>query len=233
MQAGSDADGLGRPRIFSVDNIPTGRYALGMQAENQTARDKILEAAVRVIRGQGYAGTTVDQLCAAAGVTKGAFFHHFKSKEAAAVAAAERFSDMADGIFAAAPYAALSEPVARVLGYVDFRRGLMQGELPAFTCLVGTMAQETYATHPNVRAACARSIDAHVDMLEADLAGALHARGVRVPGGARGLALYMQAVIQGAFVLAKAHGDAQVAANCLDHLRAHLARLFDEREKGE
>ncbi|HMN71715.1 MAG TPA: TetR/AcrR family transcriptional regulator [Rhodoblastus sp.] len=204
-----------------------------MNPEKQTARDRILDAAARVIRAQGYAGASVDELCAAAGVTKGAFFHHFKSKEAAAVAAAERFSEMADAIFAAAPYRALPDPVARVFGYVDFRKGLMQGELPAFTCLVGTMAQEAYLTHPAVRAACAQSIDAHVDMLEADVAEAMRARKVDAPGGARGLALYMQAVIQGAFVLAKAHGDASVAAGCLDHLRNHLAGLFGKRETNE
>ena len=39
----------------------------------RTARDKILDAAVAVIRQRGYAGTSVDDLCAAAGVTKGAF----------------------------------------------------------------------------------------------------------------------------------------------------------------
>ena len=191
-----------------------------------TARDKILDASLKVIRTQGYAGTSVDELCSAAGVTKGAFFHHFKSKEAAAVAAAGYFSDMADSIFAAAPYRSLPDPVDRVLGYVDFRQGLMKGELPAFTCLVGTMAQEAYLTHPNVRAACAQSIDAHVEMLVADIDAALLAREIETPGGARGLALYMQAVIQGAFVLAKAHGDAAVAAGCLDHLRNHLAGLF-------
>ena len=204
-----------------------------MAADKQTARDKILDAAVRVIRAQGYAGTSVDELCAAAGVTKGAFFHHFKSKEAAAVAAAGRFSDMADGIFAAAPYRALPDPVDRMLGYVAFRRELMQGELPAFTCLVGTMAQEAYATHPIVREACAQSIDAHVAMLEADIAEAMRLRNVSAPGGPRGLALYMQAVIQGAFVLAKAHDDAAVAAQCLDHLRDHLARLFGRRETNQ
>ena len=53
------------------------------------------------------------------------------------------------------------------------------------------------------------------------------ASGVETPGGARGLALYMQAVIQGAFVLAKAHDDPQVAAGCLDHLHDHLVGLFD------
>lgn len=202
-----------------------------MEAEKQTARDKILDAAVRVVRTQGYAGTSVDELCAAAGVTKGAFFHHFKSKEAAAVAAAERFSTMADSVFSSAPYRARPDPVARVFGYVDFRQAMMQGDLPAFTCLVGTMAQEAYAMHPGLRAACAQSIDAHVEMLEADVAAALRARNIDAPGGARGLALYMQAVIQGAFVLAKAHNDAQVAADCLDHLRNHLAGLFGEREK--
>ncbi|MFT4096164.1 MAG: TetR/AcrR family transcriptional regulator [Rhodoblastus sp.] len=202
-----------------------------MEIARQTAREKILDAAVRVIRTQGFAGASVDELCAAAGVTKGAFFHHFKSKEAAAVAAAQRFSDMADSAFAVAPYRALPDPVARVLGYVAFRKTLMKGELPAFTCLVGTMAQEAYVTHPPVREACARSIDGHVEILESDLALAMRARGVQAPGGARGLALYMQAVIQGAFVLAKAHDDAAVAAACLDHLHDHLKRLFKEGDK--
>lgn len=202
-----------------------------MENGKHTAREKILDAAVSVIRRQGYAGTSVDQLCAAAGVTKGAFFHHFKSKEAAAVAAARRFSDTADGIFAAAPYRNLPDPVDRVIGYVDFRQAMMSGELPGFTCLVGTMAQEAYATHPSVRAACEQSIQGHVDMLEADIAAAMAAHDVDAPGGARGLALYMQAVIQGGFVLAKAHDDATVAANCLDHLRDHLAGLFGKREK--
>ena len=191
------------------------------------ARDKILAAALHKIRAHGLAATSVDELCAAAGVTKGAFFHHFRSKEAAAIAAAGRFSDMADALFATAPYRALPDPVDRVLGYVAFRTGLMQGDLPAFTCLVGTMAQEAYATHPAIRAACAQSIDAHVDLLEADIAEAMRARRVAAPGGARGLALYMQAVIQGAFVLAKAHDDPKVAAGCLPHLHGHLAGVFE------
>ncbi len=202
-----------------------------MESVRPTARQKILDAAVRVIRTQGFAGASVDELCAAAGVTKGAFFHHFKSKEAAAVAAADHFTAMADGIFAAAPYRALPDPVDRILGYVEFRQSLMRGELPGFTCLIGTMAQEAYLTHPPVREACARSIQSHSEMLEGDIGEAMRAHGVDAPGGAHGLALYMQAVIQGAFVLAKAHGDAAVAAGCLDHLLDHLTRLFKTGEK--
>ena len=52
------------------------------------SKTKLLNAALRVIRAKGYAATTVDDICHAAGVTKGSFFHHIKSKDALAVSAA-------------------------------------------------------------------------------------------------------------------------------------------------
>ena len=75
-----------------------------MSAIKTSARDKLLEAAFALIRAKGYSATTVDELCAAAGVTKGAFFHHFESKEALAVAAANHWSSITGALFAAAPY---------------------------------------------------------------------------------------------------------------------------------
>src|SRR5215813_5351517 len=104
--------------------------------QKQSAKDKILQAALSVIRSKGYAATTVDDLCSAAGVTKGAFFHHFKSKEEMAVAAANYWSTMTDEFFANAPYRKVSDPLERLLGYIDFRKSILQGELAEFTCLV-------------------------------------------------------------------------------------------------
>lgn len=191
------------------------------------ARDKLLAAAIDEVRAKGYSATTVDELCQVAGVTKGAFFHHFKSKDDLAVAAAEYWSETTGQVFANAAYHRLDDPVDRVLGYVAFRKTLLRGrDVPAFTCLVGTMVQEAYATHPPVRGACAESILGHAAVLEADIAAALAATGVKVRGGARGLALHTQAVIQGAFILAKATGEARVAAASLDHLRRYLELLF-------
>ncbi|MDO8251780.1 MAG: hypothetical protein Q7T78_18980 [Rhodoferax sp.] len=46
----------------------------------------------------------------------------------------------------------------RVLGYIDFRKSILQGTLPEFTCLVGTMVQKTFDTAPAIRDACERSI---------------------------------------------------------------------------
>ena len=78
-------------------------------------RGKLLDAARDVIRTKGYAGSTVDDICAAAGVTKGSFFHHFDSKEELGVAAIERFGAMAATLFGSAPYRSKSDPRDRVL----------------------------------------------------------------------------------------------------------------------
>jgi len=195
-----------------------------------TARSRLLEAALGVIRAQGFAATSVDQLCQAAGVTKGAFFHHFPSKEALGVAAAEAWGATAEELFAAAPYHALPDPFERLLGYVEFRRALLTGELAEFTCLAGTMVQEAYGSHPSIRAACEQTICGHAATLEADIAAAMQARGVS-GFSAASLALHTQAVLQGAFILAKAKGGPAVAAESLDHLRRYLVLLFTP--KGE
>jgi TetR/AcrR family transcriptional regulator, transcriptional repressor for nem operon len=196
-----------------------------------TAKSRLLDAAMSVIRTKGYSATTVEDVCRASGVTKGGFFHHFKSKEELAVAAAAHFAAMAEGIFATAPYRSHSDPVERVLGYVDFRKAILKGELPQFTCLLGTMVQEAYETHPIIREACDKYISEHAAMVEADIAEALRRRAIEPEWSAESLGLYTQAVLQGAFILAKARKGPEIAVQCLEHLRRYLETLFNKNPK--
>lgn len=191
------------------------------------ARSRLLDAALTVIRTKGYTATTVDDLCAAAGVTKGAFFHHFASKEALGVAAADHWSSVTDALFANAPYHRHADPLDRVMGYIDFRASLLDGPVEAFTCLAGTMVQEVFAASPAIRAACEASIFGHARTLEADIAEAMERHGVRGTS-AQSLALHTQAVLQGAFILAKAQGGPAVAADSVAHLKCYLDLLFNE-----
>ena len=188
---------------------------------------------MQVVRAKGYSATTVDELCAAAGVTKGAFFHHFSSKQDLAIEAARHFAAMAERLFTAVPYLALPDPVERLLAYVELRKALLRGELPEFTCLLGTMVQEAYQTHPEIRAACEECLGEHLTMLEADIAEAQQRSGHSGQWSPASLAAYMQAVIQGAFVLAKAQQGSAVAMDCLDHLGRYLRLLFGHTKRGK
>jgi AcrR family transcriptional regulator len=115
--------------------------------KQQVAKEKLLNASLALIREKGFSAMTVDDLCLRAGVTKGAFFHYFKSKEALGVAAAEHWSTVTGALFEQAPYHRHKEPLERVLAYIDFRRALLRGDIPEFTCVVGTMVQEVYDLH--------------------------------------------------------------------------------------
>jgi TetR/AcrR family transcriptional repressor of nem operon len=192
----------------------------------RSARHKLLEAAMHLIRSKGWSATTVDELCAAAGVTKGAFFHHFAGKEALGVAAAEHWSRTTSELFAQAPYHEPDDPLDRVLAYVAFRRGLIGGPIEAWTCVAGTLAQEVHATHPAIRDACGACIRDHAATLEADLAAAIERHGIAGPFDAASLAEHTQTVLQGAFVVAKASGDEGAALRAVDHLRRYLELLF-------
>lgn len=194
--------------------------------QNPLTRPGLLEAAFTVIRTKGYAATTVDDVCAKAELSKGAFFHHFSSKEEMAVAAAQHWSEVTGAVFETASYHDAADPLERLLNYVAFRKQLIQGELPDFTCFVGTMAQEVYETSEAIRQACWTSISGHAETLVSDIEAALNQYRITETFTAESLALHIQAVIQGAFILAKASGNPQQAVESLDHLHRYIRLLF-------
>jgi len=195
-------------------------------------RQRILVAAMQQIRTRGYSATKVDDICAAAGITKGAFFHHFSSKEEMATAAAHFFSDYAGQVFASAPYQQIADPAQKFLGYLDYRRSLLRGETPDYTCLLGTIVQEAHVDHPALRAACQAHIWHHAETL-VPLIGAALAACASHPDGERSLAdealdlaLFSQATLQGAFILAKASASPEPAIRAVSYLREFFLDRF-------
>src|ERR1700756_4109497 len=96
-------------------------------APPSNTKTKLLDSALTIIRTKGYSATTVDDICEAAGVTKGAFFHQFKSKKKIAIEGPRRWGAAPTSLFESAPYRALPDPLDRVLAYVDFRKAILQG----------------------------------------------------------------------------------------------------------
>ncbi|WP_333816382.1 TetR/AcrR family transcriptional regulator [Tabrizicola sp.] len=189
------------------------------------ARARLIEAARSLVRHRGFAATSVDDLCAAAGVTKGAFFHHFASKEALGVALVDDWTQMTGAMFAAHPYNFLPDPLDRVFGYLDLRRELLGQPLPEFSCVAGTTVQEAYETSPPIREAAERSVRSGFAHVLPHLEQALAAH--PVPGvTAEGLAQQFQVVTQGGIILAKALNTPAPAREAFDHLERYLRLLF-------
>jgi TetR/AcrR family transcriptional repressor of nem operon len=200
-------------------------------ATQHDSKTKLLDAALRVIRAKGYAATTVEDICLQAGVTKGSFFHHFKCKDELALAAVAHWGAMTDVFFAAAHYHQAEDPLARVFGYVDFRGDILTGELPNYTCLLGTLVQETYDTHPAIRAACDQRLSSHVGVLTRDIEAAKKLYAPRSSWSPESVGYFIQGVLQGSFIFAKAKQSPEVVRDNLAHLRRYLKALFDQSPK--
>ena len=200
---------------------------MATQAHHES-KTKLSNAALNVIRAKGYAATTVDDICHAAGVTKGSFFHHFKSKDDLALSAAAYWGEMTEGFFASAPYHQLEDPLQRLLGYVDFRADILRGDLPDYTCLLGTLVQEIYATHPDIRAACDQGMSRHIAILTRDIEAAKQLYAPGAPWSAASVGYFIQSVLQGAFIFAKAKQGPEVVRESLAHLRRYLGLIFNQ-----
>jgi TetR/AcrR family transcriptional repressor of nem operon len=192
----------------------------------------LIEAARSLVRRKGFAATSVDDLCAAAGVTKGAFFHHFASKEALGVALIDDWTVTTGAMFAAHPYNAQPDPLDRVFAYLDLRREFLGNPIAEFSCVAGTMVQEAFETSPAIREAAARSVISGADHVRASLAQALAAH--PVPGvTAESLARQVQVAVQGGIILAKALNDPAPAREAFDHLERYLRLLFDRPARAD
>jgi TetR/AcrR family transcriptional repressor of nem operon len=211
-----------------MDNYPQTETIMQHQHESKT---KLLDATLKVVRAKGYSATRIEDVCAEAGLTKGSFFHHFKSKEDLALSAVAHWDATTATFFATAPYHEAADPLSRLIAYIEFRKAILTGDLPDFTCFVGTIVQETYQTHPEVSVSAAGTISGHARTLEADIRAAMREHGAPGSWTPESLALHTQAVIQGSFILAKAKGSAAAAAESLDHLRRYIELLFEAPAK--
>lgn len=179
------------------------------------------------MRSRGFNATTVDDVCAAAGVTKGGFFHYFKSKEDLATAAVIRFHELKARESSDAPFRRLADPLERVFGRLDFakeswggNRGLTKG------CLVGMLAQELSFTNPELRNVCEERFAQVGKDFEADLT---EAKALHVPRAAfepKTLAMLYVSIVQGSLMLAKAAESNRVLIDNIEQFRGYLQTLF-------
>lgn len=202
---------------------------MGREANPET-KEKLLEAAEELMLRQGFTGTSVEEICQAAGVTKGGFFHYFESKHQLAQEAVRRFYGKQAGMFRDAAFQQLKDPLERIYGYLDFLAELSKKPGASRGCLVGTLTQELAVSDKEMRCVVSECLSNHAEALRRDLAAAKGERCPRAKWNAQSLAEHCVATLQGTLILVKAHGEARLLAENAGHVKRYLQLLFEGGE---
>lgn len=179
---------------------------------------KLVGAAVRLILQQGFSGTSVDGVCAEAGVTKGSFFHYFANKEAICEAALDAWAGTWLEILATAGFEKIPDPVDRldrlfeVMAETYIQPGMFSG------CLIGTVAQELAVSNRRMGERTEFLLNGWARRASQMLADAREAHPPVVDFEPDSVADLMLGLVQGSFVIAKARQDPAVILNNIAHL---------------
>lgn len=190
------------------------------------AREKLLERAQELMLTKGFIATTVDEICKAAGLTKGSFFHYFRNKEELGKATLDRFVQAQLEMVGRGSFRKRPDPLDRLYGWVDSVIEASKSPLAKKGCLLGNFSQELSDTHPEIRSQCAQRFSEWTDLLKKDLDEAKAKHLPRSRLDSQSLAEHFIAVIQGSLILAKAKQDFSMVEKNLSHFRRYLQSVF-------
>lgn len=203
-----------------------------MEKETRTPRDpaatrqKLIDSTVGLILKQGFAATAVDQICAAAGVTKGSFFHHFPNKEAAGQAAIGWWSDMGTGLYAEAWKDADGDPLEQLHCMLDIMTGFGQQPGDPCTCVVGIMSQEVAQSNDSLRQSCSSALELWTENVARMFAAAKQRHPVTRDFDPHQAAWFLNSIWQGSMLIAKTVQNPQILIENLRQARLYIDSLF-------
>ena len=141
----------------------TSRRTNARTVAKEASHERIVSAAARAIRRSGYGGTGVADIMKEAGLTHGAFYAHFASREAMLAEAADRAG--AESVAAAASAAAnvpADKALAAMLRAYLSKEHVEHAELG---CPVVALGSEMPRQAPEVRRAATRRIKEMIDLV--------------------------------------------------------------------
>lgn len=198
-------------------------------------RERILAAAEPLVLRQGYAGTSLDDILGATGLTKGAFFHHFKDKAAFARALVERCACNDTARFercAAAAEAASDDALDQALAFLEAMEDFIdQRAKPITGCMLAACTHEIMQFEPELQAYIGQCFRRWSAVYEKKFEAVLARYRPAAPVTARDLAEQVISIFEGALVLSRSFNDPALVVRQLRQFRQYFELLFKERVK--
>jgi TetR/AcrR family transcriptional repressor of nem operon len=132
-------------------------------AAKEASHERIVDAAARAIRRSGYDGTGVADIMKEAGLTHGAFYAHFASREAMLAEAADRAGAESNAIAARVVAAAPPEQSLQALMQVYLSKAHLESIETG--CPISALGSEMPRQSPEVRRAATLRIKEMMDLV--------------------------------------------------------------------
>jgi len=198
--------------------------------DGTATRDRILDAAQRLVLERGFAATSVDAVLAEAPATKGAFFHHFPSKIELGRALLERYAAADERMlddFMALAEAESDDPAEQLVAFVRRFEHVADELAPTQPgCLFVSFIYESQLGGDGDDDVIATSIRQWRTRLLDKLEAAARVHPLAVAVDLPSLADQVFTTFEGGFVLARAMHDPTHLRTQLAHLRHYLELLF-------
>jgi len=201
-----------------------------MARSGAETRERILDAAQALVLDQGLAATSIDQVLSASGTSKGAFFHHFPTKNHLARAVVERYAEIDVTFleeFMTRAETASDDPAVQLVAFIRlFEEAADELVAAQPSCLYVSYVFEQQLFDDGTNAVIADVLLAYRSRLAAKMeaAAAAHAPRVAIDPGA--LADHLNVTFEGAFLLTRALGDHSLMRSQLGLVRRYVADLF-------
>jgi TetR/AcrR family transcriptional repressor of nem operon len=202
-----------------------------MPRDGSATRTRILDSAERLVMERGFAATSVDEVIAESSSSKGAFFHHFPTKNHLGRALVARYA-AADiehlETFMAAAEAETDDPAGQVVAFVGrFEEAADEIVAEQPGCLYVSFIYDRQLSRDGTTDTIVDAIVAWRDLLRAKLQAAAVRHPLRWDVDLEDLANHVFVTFEGAFILARSLGDPSQMRRQLRLLRQFLEALFD------
>jgi len=203
--------------------------------DGTATKERILDAAERLVIENGFAATSLDAVIAESGTSKGAFFHHFASKLALAQTLVDRYAaaDVAHLNHAVAQAeAATEDPVERVIAFLRvFEDGADELMAAQSSCLYVSILTERQLAQAGTSEQIAKAVVAWRTTLSRMLREALGT----CPGAPAidtdALADHVFVTFEGAFILSRSMNDTHCMHAQLTVLRQLIECLLGDHAR--
>jgi TetR/AcrR family transcriptional repressor of nem operon len=201
-----------------------------MSRKGSETREKILDAAQALILDHGFSGVSVENVIERLGMTKGAFFHHFRNKAALAEELIRRYADMDmrffhDSFSRAEKFS--SDPLQQVLIVIGLYEEFFEGmSTPYPGCLLASYIYELQQFDESTRVIINGVFLAWREKLTGQFMRAADRHPMREDVDLPSLGDEFIILIEGAFILAKSLNDPSIVAEQLRHYKRYIKMVF-------